>query len=107
MGSRHRWARDGLGASVLARTEPCTSLLHPHLMPPAERSVTITSQQGELICITSSEMANLEPVDLIDLLTTEKAHLSVWYNVLLEYWRLGLLSKFEVLLRKTLAERCE
>jgi hypothetical protein len=76
-------------------------------MPPAERSVTITSQAGELICITSSEMANLEPGDLIELLTSEKAHLSVWYNVILEYWRLGLLQKFEVLLRKTLAERCE
>jgi len=72
-----------------------------------ERAVNIKTAQGELITITSGELSTLEPTEVIELLLSEKAPLPVWYSALLEYWRLNQLEKFEVLLRKTLSERCE
>ena len=65
------------------------------------------------MCITSSELRELDVKEVKDLLLSEKASMEVWYSVLMEYWRLGenknvevngkeVSSKFENLLRDTL-----
>ena len=79
-----------------------------------ERVVSIPTQSGEVVSITSSELRDLPVADVLGLLQSEDAEVAPWYGLVLEYWRLGenkhtenkdgrdVCSKFELLLRDAL-----
>ena len=53
-----------------------------------ERVISIPSADGT-VCISSSELRELDIKELKDMLLSERPPMSVWYDVLMEYWRLG------------------
>ena len=73
--------------------------------PAPQRSVTIPTSTGESVVITSEELLTLDQKEVIDLLVSEKAPISVWHAVMMEYWRLRRVDSFDDLLRRALQEK--
>ena len=73
----------------------------------AERFISIPTSSGETVVITSAELRDLDQKEVTDLLVSEKAPLSVWHAVMIEYWRLRRVDAFDDLLRRGLLVACE